>query len=439
MKSFRYLSPFIFLTLFLFRSPESGAQSFPVDTLRVMTYNVLNYGYPYSASCPAQITSSKSQYLQRIIGYCQPDLLGLVKVYAYPNSFATDSIREQVLDSVSLHSYAAIPVTQQSGYYKVNVLYYKTSKLGYLGTYAVYHGDTAISDINLHRLYYKSPDLNTSHDTIFLNVMQAHLLSGGSNDSIRGAEMSGVYNWLNQHAGSPQNILFMGDLNTKSSSESCYAQLTTAPNLNVRFFDPANQPGNWNAQPGNFSMVLTQSTRTNDPGDCGSVGGLDSRFDHILCTSPLIFGEMGLQYLSSTYRVIGQDGQHVNAALTDPPANTSVPFDVLLDLYYMSNHLPVMIQLQVNSSTGTGAALSPFRLQFNSLAGESLNVTTACPCPPGSSLEIYTLSGTRLYNQETAGKLAWQVPLGGWPEGMYILFLKEKNKPLFAGKFCHIH
>lgn len=58
-------------------------------------------------------------------------------------------------------------------------------------------------------------------------------------------------------------------------------------------------------------------------------------------------GTRSLQYIPASFNVIGNDGNHRNLAITDPPINTSVPPDVLNALYYMSNHLPVSVKVAV--------------------------------------------------------------------------------------------
>ena len=55
------------------------AQSLKTDTLKVISYNVNNYGFAASQSCPGLITANKHVYLRNIVQYTDPDILGLLK------------------------------------------------------------------------------------------------------------------------------------------------------------------------------------------------------------------------------------------------------------------------------------------------------------------------------------------------------------------------
>ena len=344
----------------------SLGQSVQTDTLKIMTYNVLNYGFPSTSGCPTLITANKHIYLKTILRYENPDIVGLVKIDASPASFTTTEIVQQVLDSVCLGCYGHSAFTNLSGYTKENMLYFKTSKLGYIGTTTIYSGDANISDINLHTLYYKDPNLSVNHDTAFIKIILIHDKSGSNNASNRATEIAGAMSWLNTHVTSPGNFIFMGDFNTQSSTEACFQDMINSSNLNTRFYDPPNQIGNWANNPSAFSHYLTEDTRAIDPGDCGAVGGISTRFVHILCTQPVISGTYSVKYIPGSFNVIGNDGNHTNIALTDPPTNISVPSQVLNALYYMSNHLPVSIKVAVTfpSTTTNVADLSISKINF---------------------------------------------------------------------------
>ena len=326
-----------------------NAQIFQNDTLKIMSYNTLNYGFAATTQCPALITANKHNYLKTIIQYSDPDILGLVKMDATPSSFSTDSVIQNVLDSLCSGCYGHSQFTNLSGYSKCNMLYFKLSKIGYVSTSTIYSADPNISDINLIKLFYKDPNISINLDTIFVNIILVHLKSGTNNDTSRANEIAGVMSWLNNNVFLPGNYIIMGDFNVNSSTDSCFQELISSPNPNTTFFDPENQLGNWAANPALYSKVLTQSTRKNDPGDCGSTGGMNSRFDHILCSYPIMQGNHSIRYLSGSFEVLGQDGNHVNKSLLALPADTIVPPQVLNSLYYMSSHLPVSIKVEISS------------------------------------------------------------------------------------------
>ncbi len=369
----RLCNTMVAFLLFIFF--HSNAQSSQTDTLKIMTYNTLNYGFSSSSSCPALITANKHGYLRTILRYENPDILGLLKMDASPSSFSKTKVIQHVLDSVCLGCYGHSDFTNLSGYSKENMLYFKTSKLGYLGTITIYSADPNISDINLHRLYYKDSNLSINHDTIFINIVLVHDKSGINNASVRETEIGGAMNWLNANVTSPGNYIFMGDFNTQSSTEACFQAMINSSNVNARFYDPPNQLGDWALNPIAFSNYLTENTRITDPGDCGATGGMDLRFDHILCTQPIMQGTKAVEYISGSFNVIGNDGNHTTLALTDLPTNTSVPPSVLNALYYMSNHLPVSIMVSVTPPPTISTAAINFAFSKNGLV-VSPNPTT---------------------------------------------------------------
>ena len=353
MKAKQFL--FIYLILLSINISQSNAQP-AIDTIKVMTYNVGNFGTAPTTSCPLFNFNLKSGYLRTILKYENPDIIGMAKING-DEMFCTDTIVNLVLDSLCTGCWGYGNYSVVSTYPKENMLYFNTNKFGFKSSTVIYSGDPNISDITLHKLYYKSPDLAITHDTIFLKIVLAHLLSGSGSTSNRGLEVAGAMTWLNANIGSNENLIFMGDLNTTKSTETCFQDLISSPNINTKFFDPPGQLGNWSASPTLFANYLTQSTRTTDPGDCNATGGLSNRFDHILLTTPLMTGTDSMEYIAGSYKVIGQDGLHTNNALTDSPTNISVPANVNSALYYMSEHLPVKLYLMIhNNSTTAGVS-----------------------------------------------------------------------------------
>jgi hypothetical protein len=340
------------------------AQFSQSDTLKITTYNTLNYGFSSSASCPTLITSNKNEYLKTILRYENPDLIGLVKMKASPASFTTNYVIQNVFDSICLGCYNHTPFTNYSGYSKEDMVYYKTAKLKYVSTQTIYAADSTISDINLHTFYYNDSNLVANSDTAFLRIILVHLKSGSNYAANRATQINGATAWLNNNITQPGNYIIMGDFNVQSSTEACFQALVNSSNTNTRFYDPPNQLGNWAGNPALFANYLTEDTRKVDPGDCGANSGLDTRFVHILCTQPLMQGTAFAKYISGSYKVVGQDGNHINKALTDLPTNTAVPPQVLNALYFMSNHLPVSIKVMVNKAPSI-ATNAGYTLQSN--------------------------------------------------------------------------
>ena len=413
------------------------------DTVKIMTYNTGNYGFPATVDCPALISANKHIWLRTIVQYAEPDILGMEKMDATPASFTADTVIARVLDSVCAGCYGHTPFTNNSGYGKEDMLYFKTAKFGWLSTTTIFSADNNISDINLHTLFYKSRQLAVNHDTVFLHIILVHLLSGSGNASDRSSEVAGAMSWLNGHVTGPGNYIFMGDMNTQSSNESCFQQLINSGNQNIKFFDPPNQLGNWDTEPDSFAHYLTQSTRTTDPGDCSAVSGMDDRFDHLLCSAPIMQGTQAITYVPASYHVIGQDGLHVNKALTDNPVNTSVPSNVLNALYYMSEHLPVIMQLAIDTtdsiSTGiTSQYIQPeVRWSYNTLVNHQLEIKTAIEAQ-NCEIRVYDLTGRLLSYSLLNNFGATSISVSHLANGVYLLNILQQGRVVQTGKFVKI-
>ncbi len=357
----KYLSFFICFILFLVI--QSKGQSNFTDTVTILSYNINNYGTASTKSCPLEGSSLKNVYLKNILSYLNaPDIVSFQKMMGTPVTLASDSMQKHIMDSVCAGCFANTTYTNVSGYNKVNTLFYKKRKFGYLGTKSIYTADNSISDINLHKLYYKSPSLSTLHDTIFLNVIVVHDASGASSDAQRGTEIKGAMKWLSTNVKQEGNFLFLGDFNTQNSSESCFQAMINPTDTTTRFYEPTNKLGDWAGSPKLFANYLTQSTRRVDPGDCASTNTMTAWFDHILCSGPIMRGSQHVIYIPSTFKVIGQDGLHTGIAINDAPTNKSVPPDVLNSLYMMSEHLPVQVKLLIGNGNNLPIGFDYFKV-----------------------------------------------------------------------------
>lgn len=140
-------------------------------------------------------------------------------------------------------------------------------------------------------------------------------------------------------------IIYAGDLNLYTSAEGAYTQLTGSQVDNDgQCFDPISAPGAWHASAG-FSSIHTQSPHNDNVGSPagGSNGGLDDRFDFMLISDSLRDG-VGLSYVTNSYKAFGNDGNHFNADINDPPTISQGLF-IADALHAASDHLPVYMEL----------------------------------------------------------------------------------------------
>ncbi len=342
------------------------------DTLRVMAYNVLYYG----DTPPCQGSHSAAHgYLSTIVSYSNPDIIGLDKMAAIPMftgdhsgsapaGFA-DSILQFSLNIAYPGRYAYCTYSNDAGADNIGILFYDQQKLGFINIISSYSN---ITDFNTYKLFYKSADLESTHDTIFLYITLNHTNSGSSSSdqSIRADQINGEMAGIQSLFTHLPNAINMGDFNTHKSSEVCYQTLVAPANPAFRYYDPPfspdgdiSYPADWDSNPSAFATYLTTSTRLSGmPNSCGSSGGGKSWYDHIFLSDAIAHNLNAISYIPHSYRTIGNDGNRVGKSINATPINTSAPGLVIDALYRMSNKYPVMVDLAVNPHTSDVKALA---------------------------------------------------------------------------------
>lgn len=326
----------------------SGFKASARDTLRVMHYNLLYYGATTTFCTPSNNNpTEKEGYLRTILAHDRPDIFTV-------NEISSSSVFQQRILTSVLSQITSIPFARASspnlaGSSIVNMLYYNARKLTMRSQEVL---QSSVRDIDLYTLYYNSPDL-LQGDTVFIHCIVAHLKAGStsSDQQQRGTMALNALNYLRTYK-QPGNYLFLGDLNLYSSTEPAFQNLLYYSYVNYRFYDPINQIGAWSGNTA-FSNYHTQSTRTTSSG-CHSTGGMDDRFDFILISNDIRLGYDKVKYIQGSYRTLGQDGNRLNKSLLDSPFNASAPFAVLEALYNMSDHLPVLLSLEIDQAAAIG-------------------------------------------------------------------------------------
>lgn len=299
------------------------------DTARVMYYNVLNF---------PGTTPERVAHFRVISQYIDPDIILINELL---NEEGANSILTDGLNVFGSNKYDRANFT--NGPNTDNMLFYNQEKF-------VLHSQdtiqTALRLINEYVLYYDSPGLESGVDTTFLYLYSAHLKSstGPTNRALRLAEVMQFKAHVNSKPDIT-NMFFGGDMNFYSASEPAYDTLINYGLFPLTDVLPA---GSWHDDLA-FADIHTQSTRAIQFGG-GAKGGLDDRFDFIFFSEDLINGNNNISYIPNSMKAIGNDGNHLNVAIIDEPANTSVPDSVLQALYYMTDHLPVICDIKIEYS-----------------------------------------------------------------------------------------
>jgi FlgD Ig-like domain/Endonuclease/Exonuclease/phosphatase family len=296
--------------------------SAPAMGLRFMTYNILNY------------SSGRTAEFQAILAESDPELLVVQEILSQS---AVDIFLSQVLNYNNPGEWAAGPF--HNGYDTDNAIFYRTASVQFISHEIITTQLREIDEWTVRPVGYESESTN-----LRLYVVHLKASSGSTNEAKRLAEVQAMRVRMETFPAG-QNYVVTGDFNIYDSYESAYSyMLGNAGGSHGVVADPLNSPGNWH-NTSSFAWLHTQSPRTTQFGG-GATGGMDDRFDMILTSPALLDGE-GFEILTGTYKAFGNDGNHFDDAITDPPTNPDIPAAVTQALHDGSDHLPVIVQFSL--------------------------------------------------------------------------------------------
>lgn len=338
------------------------------DTLRVMAYNVLNYGDLCQGS-----TTMLDSYFNTIIQFAQPDLMSCEKMTAFPlqpgaAGNLADDILGNVLNLVNPDKYNYATPTNASGSGTISVLFYNKQKLSYVSTQDLL---SLVTDFDLYKFYYNDINLPLTKDTTFIYAVVCHTKSGSASLE-RDFQDSAIMSSLRTKFTYFPNLIIMGDFNTTGSFEHGYQSLINSKDSNTAMSDPpyypdqtVNYPGNWSVSPFYVAPFITTSTRSlpYQPNACGTSAGGKGWYDHMFISQWLVNGANYMKYIPQSYQSVGNDGNRLGVSINSsvPSVNTSAPSDVLDALFYFSDKYPVMLDLEVKANTNAVSPKDPNR------------------------------------------------------------------------------
>lgn len=297
------------------------------DTIKIMTYNVLDY--------PNSNGSSRNAAFQTILSYNTPDILVVQELNELAGMF---DFLNNVLTPVNPKYKAAWFI---NGPTTDNGLYYDSTKFSFISNVPLY---TSLRDINEFTMVHL-----LTGDTLLLYDVHLKASSGSANENQREGQVQVLRNRTNSLTPGT-HFMVLGDFNIYGSFEAAYQDLLNTSGSGY-FVDLYNLQGTWNNN--SFSNYHTQSTRLSTVGSAGAGGGLDDRFDMILFSQSII-DTGGINVIPSSYDEFGNDGNHYNVSI-NTGSNLNVPSNVAQALYDASDHLPVITKLTFGTSLGLSA------------------------------------------------------------------------------------
>lgn len=381
------------------------------DTIKLMSYNLLNYD---------NIDSSRDAEFRIVISSVNPDILVVQEIISQG---AVNQFLSNVMNSFG-ETYAA--GTFIDGYDTDNAVFYKTSKFGFVVNIPI---KTDVRDINefiVEKLW--------SKDTLHIFSVHLKSSSGASFEAQRALEVDSLRKRTNAFPPGTDFIV-CGDFNFYKSSEPAYQKLLQDNSTDEgNFFDPISMPGTWNNS--TYAQYHTQSPRTRSFGG-GVTGGMDDRFDLIL-HSPDINSGNNIKLVPGSYTVYGNDGNHFNDSVNRPP-NNAVSQSIANALHKAADHLPVYVSMVFNnailntpyfaqSTMEEKAVLSCYPDPFSTI----LKIEYVIPENSFITLSIFDINGSKLANivNEYKEKGCYQTEYIAPPQmrnGLYYYSLKSGN------------
>jgi len=361
------------LFLFILKSNDIYSQ----DTVKVMTYNLLNYNG----------SVVKDNSFRKIVKYSNPDILVAEEVISQS---AVNNMLSNVMNFYTPGLYSA--GTFFNGYDTDNAIFFKSSKFTFLYNFVI---QTTLRTINLFGLVH-----NQTGNTIKLLAVHLKASNSTSDQQQRLSEVNALRSFTNSLPNGDE-FAVLGDFNIYTSTEPAYQRLLqTEVGSEGHFIDPLNLSGTWNQFA--YAPFHTQSSRIRALSDSGSTGGLDDRFDMIL-NSKGMTEEGGIKYIPGSLKPLGNDGNHYNDSINQRP-NTSVPDSIADAIYYGSDHLPVTA-LYKFEKTGSVTIIS-------NLIPEKFNVYQNYPNPFNPSTKIKFDIPSGLNGSDTKVRLSVYNSLG---------------------------
>jgi endonuclease/exonuclease/phosphatase family metal-dependent hydrolase len=391
----------------------SAVDTFGQTSLRMMTYNTLNF--------PFGVMPSRQDTLKKIIDYVRPDLVMFQELRTAAGLELLLDAFEDLPDPYAASTFVPNQSNQFGGTSLQQAIIYNTKYLGLAEESLVI---TDLRDINIYKMYLNDDDLANGLDTTYFYVYVAHFkASSGAQDEQDRLEMAEIFVDALNDIPSNSYVLFGGDFNLYSSTEPAYQALLSSQN-NVVLEDPISAPGNWSSSSYPFRQVHTQSTRIEIIFEDGSPSGVDDRFDFILMSSNFRSAQSPFRYTTGSYKALGNTGNCYNLNITDC-TNNPVPFNVLRAMYYFSDHLPVVMDLELDYDLSTNETASAKHINAFYNAGRDVYLNHNLPLG-NYHLDIFDLNG-RMVSSRTL-RNGENTTLQELPKAVYIAVLFDAKR-----------
>lgn len=386
------------------------------ETFRVMFYNILDF--------PEAIPPERPEILGEIIDEINPDIFMVCELQSEEGA---DIILHTSLNK-NEEIYARAPfIPSRSGALEHQQLIFYKKRMFTLETVEAIA--TEVRDINYYQLQLNTSDQTT--DPVVMNIFVTHLKSspGNANEQLR-LDMVQQFRNKTETLDEDSFVIFAGDFNFYTSQEPGYQALTDTSNF-IIMSDPINRPGHWHENM-NYTDIHSQSTRIYaGPFGAGAGGGLDDRFDFILLSKNMLL-DPKLNYVPDSYQTFGNNGNCYKNNINSPDCSGYYSSGLRDNLYNMSDHLPIVLDLQTDKEIILGTALKNHENQIRlreTIIKDFLNIELNSPSSSTVSFEIYTIFGQKIMDFKMTNRDFISVNLHFLSDGMYFLKTNLPQSP----------
>ena len=402
----------IFLSLLFF-----SISCYSQNTIKTMFYNVLWF---------PELNPNRIDLLQEVLQDYEPDIFMVCELQSQEGA---DAILNIGLNSDGNSNFSAAPYfeNQSGGGNLQQALFYRNDMFVLENTEII---NTPVRDINKYTLLLNTVNQDTNPIRIYAYVTHLKSSQGGANQQLR---LSMVEAFVNdtQQLEEDAYVLFAGDFNIYTSTEPAYLEILDQTN-NIAMADPINTPGAWNNNE-DFTAVHTQSTRTSSSGFGGGAGGgLDDRFDFIMVSQNMMT-DSNLGYKADSYKAYGNNGNCYNNDINDINCG-GVYNQVIRDaLYNMSDHLPVVMELETDQeivllNVPQNSAPQPFSLK-NTLVSDIITIYNPGGNTKDDRFGIFNTLGQELLEFKTSTNTTI-LNVAQFVKGVYYITNKSSNQTL---------
>jgi hypothetical protein len=386
-----------------------GFQATAQETIKTMFYNLLEY--------PSALPGGRDIILQNILDTYEPDVFMVCELESPEgaNSILNVSLNDEA------ENYTAFPFINNtsSGADLQNLLFYRTNMFTVETSEII---TTNVRDINRYQLKLNTADGAT--DPVYLDFYVTHLKSsqGSANEAQRLAMVTDFTNTL--PALDPNSfVFFAGDLNLYDDEEPAYIELLDTTNA-ITLVDPIDTAGNWHNNDV-FQAVHTQSTRESSGGfGAGAGGGMDDRFDFILISENMLTNPV-MKYVPESYKSYGNNGNCYNKDVRDGSCTGEFSQVLRNNIYSMSDHLPVVMQLETNKQIIL--ATEEFTTSENlfqldkTIVTEKLQITISQLTVAPATFTIFNTLGQKVLEVSSEDQTTVLIDVSFLSEGVYYL------------------